>query len=1537
MAKKAFLGIDVGSTTVKAVLLPAKNVDDKPLFADYRRHNADVRAELLKLLKDITVDCPDVEVVSAVTGSGGMQVAEILDIPFVQEVIAETEATRLAHPETDVIIELGGEDAKITYLHPTPEQRMNGTCAGGTGAFIDQMATLLHTDASGLNELAAQHTQLYPIASRCGVFAKTDLQPLINEGAAHEDLAASVFQAVATQTIAGLANGRPVKGNVLFLGGPLHFLPELREAYKRLLDRVDTFTTPDNAQLYVALGAALLAQGQSRRIDDLVFELEHAPTNLTQSHRLRALFANEQERKDFNERHSKAHIDTVDISQAKGKCFLGIDAGSTTIKAVLIDEDNRICFTHYAPNEGDPVHAAIEIVKNLSRALTDGTRVAWSCSTGYGEGLVQSALGVDEGEIETMAHFRAADYIAPGVTSVIDIGGQDMKYLKIKDGVVDSIAVNEACSSGCGSFLQTFAHTMNMSVENFASAATKAHAPVDLGTRCTVFMNSSVKQAQKEGADVDDISAGLSYSVVRNALYKVIKLKDASELGSKVVVQGGTFLNDAVLRAFELLTDTEVIRPNIAGLMGAYGAALTARSHYERMVEAGEDPQTSLLTPEQLDNLSMETERKTCRLCQNHCQMTITKFSSGVRHVSGNRCERGASLEKVPPKSPLPNLYDWKYKRTFGYRRLKEKDAIRGDIGVPRVLNMYQDYPFWFTVLTQLKFRVMISGRSNHELFESGMESIPSENVCYPAKLVHGHIKSLLDKGITTIFYPCVSYEENLTDVQDNCYNCPVVATYPEVIRNNMEELESPDVNFMSPFINLSADRDHLAGRLVDIFAKWNVTKDEARAALDAAFDEADAYRQEIQDKGDEALQYMEDHDVRGIVLAGRPYHLDPEINHGIPQLINGLGMAVLTEDSIARDGHMTKPLRVRNQWSYHSRLYHAAARAGLLKRAEIVQLISFGCGLDAVTAEQVQEILEDQNEVYTALKIDEVSNLGAARIRLRSLAAAVDERSSSAMEAEQIDTTVAPAPARGDSGAAPSYDKPFPVFTEEMRDAGYTILAPQMAPIQFRMIAPIAHKFGYNMVLLERASKDDIETGLKYVNNDACYPAIIVIGQLIGAFTSGRYDPDTSAVLITQTGGMCRATNYAGLLRKGLADAGYPQIPVVAVSAQGLEENPGFKLTLPLVHNVIKAIYLGDLLQKLVLRTRPYEAEPGSVQALYEKWDAICRRYFGPQWENEGIDSFGHDSGDHSGALSVGERLGYTLSDDVWKSYGKLNYRKIIRHMVAEFDALPLRDIPRRPRVGLVGEILVKFQPDANNNAVSVIEDEGCEAVLPGLAQFFLYGLQTIDWNAANLGTETGWSGRMEKMARWAIEQYQKPITTALEKTNGKFEPDVPMAELAEKASQVVQLGAQAGEGWYLTAEMMEMIESGTPNIICVQPFACLPNHIVGKGMFRPLRQRYPEANIVGIDYDPGASEVNQLNRIKLMISTAYLNSSGGQLGKFEDGDEFDERFDIDNFVNQDATGGGCGCGSCGFGDSSAPGSAAPVNLGIPSLRRFR
>ncbi|HOB39451.1 MAG: acyl-CoA dehydratase activase-related protein [Limnochordia bacterium] len=1407
MGRVVHMGIDVGSTTVKLVVLD-ENLE--VLFSRYQRHYAEIREVVVSLITQAYEQFQEDDVTVAVTGSGGIAVAEHLGVSFVQEVIAGTQAIQAFYPQTDVVIELGGEDAKITFLRGGVEQRMNGICAGGTGAFIDQMAVLMRTDAAGLNELAKGHRIIYPIAARCGVFAKSDIQPLLNDGAAPEDIAASIFQAVVVQTVSGLACGRPIRGNVAFLGGPLYFLSELRKRFVETLQLKDGQAIfPENSQLFIAVGAALAALGSNPvPFSALMARVKGAQdVKMEETLRLPALFSSGEELAEFRARHGRHAAARRDLAGFSGRCFLGLDVGSTTTKAVLIDEEGSILYTYYGSNKGKPLQSVRQAVLGLYAALPDGAWIANSAVTGYGEGLIKAALQVDLGEIETVAHYKAADFFLPGVDFILDIGGQDMKCLRIKDGAIDEILLNEACSSGCGSFLETFAHSLNLSIEEFTQEALFASEPVDLGSRCTVFMNSRVKQAQREGATVGDISAGLAYSVVKNALYKVIKLRSATDLGRKVVVQGGTFYNDAVLRAFERLAQREVVRPDIAGLMGAFGAALIARERWTP------GHRSTLLDRRALEELSLETRHTRCRGCGNSCLLTINYFGQGRRHISGNRCSRGAGEKQRGEE--LPNLFDYCYERLFAYEPLDPAKARRGRVGLPRVLNMYEDYPFWFTFFTELGFSVVLSSRSSKAIYEQGMETIPSESVCYPAKLAHGHIMDLVEKGVDFIFYPCLTHEHKEQPQADNHYNCPIVVSYPEVIRQNVTPIQTGQVTFMYPFLPFHHKR-RLTERLHEEFAPLGIGFPEVERAVEKAWAELARYRKDVRRKGEETLAYLKERGLRGIVLAGRPYHLDPEINHGIPKLINELGWAVLTEDAVAHLGQVARPLRVVDQWAYHSRLYAAASFVAHEENLELVQLNSFGCGLDAITTDQVQEILSARSKIYTCLKIDEISNLGAARIRLRSLKAAVLERERQG---------------RRPQGSPYRYVRR--IFTRDMKKE-HTIIVPQMAPIHFRLLQEAFRLSGYNMVVCPALDKEAVDVGVQYVNNDACYPAIIVVGQLLKELNSGRYDLQKTSVIISQTGGGCRATNYIGFIRKALQDAGYGHIPVLSLSAQGFEKNPGFKLTPPLLHRGMMALVYGDLLMKCLLRVRPYEKVPGSGDLLYEKWNEICR-------------------------LSL-------------RSPSPQRFRKNIVKLVEEFDSLETVD-QVKPRVGLVGEILVKYHPTANNDIVSLVEAEGAEAVVPDLTDFLLYSLFGISFRYRYLAGK-----KLEVAASnliiGIIELYRRTAKEVLAKSR-RFTPPKLIQELARTASKLISLGHQTGEGWFLTGEMIDLIESGVKNIVCMQPFACLPNHVVGKGVLRGLKNAYPDSNIVAIDYDPGASEVNQLNRIKLMLSSALTGKT--------------------------------------------------------------
>ena len=1402
------LGIDIGSTTVKVAVLDQK---DRLLFSDYERHFANIRETLSDLLKKAHDKLGEILISPMITGSGGLTLAKHLEVPFVQEVISVSTALQHTAPQTDVAIELGGEDAKIIYFEGgNVEQRMNGICAGGTGSFIDQMASLLQTDATGLNTYAKDYKAIYPIAARCGVFAKSDIQPLINEGATREDLSASIFQAVVNQTISGLACGKPIRGHVAFLGGPLHFLSELREAFIRTLKLDEEHTIiPENSHLFAAIGSALNYKEENQiSLEALIDRLSGDIHMEFEVERLEPLFQDAYAYEEFRARHEKATVARGVLSTYKGNCYLGIDAGSTTTKVALVGEDGTLLYSFYSSNNGSPLATSITAIKEIYQLLPKEAKIVSSCSTGYGEALVKAALMLDDGEVETVAHFTAAAFFDPDVNCILDIGGQDMKCIRIKNNTVDSIQLNEACSSGCGSFIETFAKSLNYSVEDFAKEALFAKHPIDLGTRCTVFMNSKVKQAQKEGATVADISAGLAYSVIKNALFKVIKLSDPEELGKNVVVQGGTFYNDAVLRSFETISGRKAIRPDIAGIMGAFGAALIARERYE----GGE---TTMLSIDEINHLEFSTKLARCGRCTNNCLLTINRFSGNRQFITGNRCERALGKEKN--KEDIPNLFEYKLHRVFDYEPLSEEEAVRGTLGIPRVLNMYEDYPFWAVLFKELKFRLILSPTSTRKIYEMGIESIPSESECYPAKLAHGHIAWLIKEGVQTIFYPCIPYERNEFKDAGNNYNCPIVTSYAENIKNNVDDINSGKVKLINPFLALT-DEEILTRRLTEILKEeFGIREQESRAAIHKAWEELAGARNDMRKKGEETLQWMRDNNRRGIVLAGRPYHIDPEINHGIPELITSYGFAVLTEDSISHLQPVERPLIVLDQWMYHSRLYAAAQYVKTTEDLDLIQLNSFGCGLDAVTTDQVSDILTKSGKIYTCLKIDEVNNLGAARIRIRSLIAAIRTR-----EKHPTERTIVPS----------NHERV--IFTEEMRKT-YTILAPQMSPIHFELLEPAFRASGYNLVVLGNDNKNAVNAGLKYVNNDACYPSLITVGMFMDAVTSGKYDTDHLAIIMSQTGGGCRASNYVGFIRRALEKAGYPQIPVISLNLSDLEKNPGFKINFSLAQRGIYCLIFGDILMRCIYATRPYEAEEGATNAMHQKW--------------------------------VQKITDYVSTD---KAISHRTFKRFCREIVQDFDNIPRRDI-KKPKVGIVGEILVKFMPMANNFLADLLESEGAEPVIPDLMDFFLYCFYNNKFKAENLGfKKSTWT--KSKLGIWGIEFLRKTAHQALAESR-HFTPPESIYKTAEGAKDIVSLGNQTGEGWFLTGEMVELINSGVNNIVCCQPFACLPNHIVGKGVIKELRHQYPKSNIVAIDFDPGASEVNQLNRIKLMLSTAQKN----------------------------------------------------------------
>lgn len=1392
------IGIDIGSTTIKTVVLDEfENI----VFKQYKRHFSEIYKALsedVSLLKD---KIQNHEFYCTLTGSAGMGMAEAMEIPFVQEVIACTQAIKKWMPQTDAAIELGGEDAKITYFGTAPEQRMNGVCAGGTGSFIDHMASLLHTDAKGLNDLAEKGSRIYTIASRCGVFAKTDVQSLVNDGAAKADIALSIFQAVVNQTIGNLAQGRPIEGNIAFLGGPLYFLSALKKQFIKTLklDNEHTMETKEGCY-FVAMGASLSEPTAVLNYQGLLNKLAKGRNIKRDTSEMPfVLFKDDEEYREFKKRHDADVVKKGDLTGYTGPIYVGIDAGSTTTKVVAIGENKELLYTSYGSNNGVPLDSVLKAMRDLCSKMNESTYIKNIGTTGYGEYIVKAAIHADFGEVETFAHLRAAQEFCPDVSAVLDIGGQDMKCFFVQNGHIAQIVLNEACSAGCGSFIENFAQGLSMTAADFASKGIESHHPVDLGTRCTVFMNSRVKQAQKEGASVADISAGIALSVIKNALFKVIQLKDTKEMGDAIVVQGGTFYNDAVLRSMELLLKKKVIRPDISGLMGAYGIALLA---LERKAE-----KSTVLPAEALQNFTVESKSYRCKGCGNNCLITMQKFPDGSKYFIGNRCEKGAGGEKKQ-EDKVPNIYEYKYNRLFNYYK-PLINAPKGKIGLPRSLNMYEDYPFWYTFFTKLGYEVVLSGKSSAQLYYKGMATVPSDSLCYPAKLVHGHIMDLVEKDVDTIFYPCIPTNiEDEINKSDSNYNCPVVASYAENIRANMDILEKRNIRFIQPFLPIN-NKKAMLKHLVEEIKVLCGDKKAIHNALEAAYAELDKYKEDIKEYAVKILAKIKQDNLKAIVLCGRPYHIDPEINHGIPEMIQQYGIAVLSEDALYHLPVHDEPLSIVNQWTYHARLYHAAQYVAEHPELTLIQFSSFGCGLDAITTGQVKEILERHHCVYTMIKLDEVSNLGSAKIRLRSLMAAWKY-------------------GMKQGEGAPEVIPPRAYFKKECQTE-HTILAPQMAPLHFELVEAVVKKHGYRIEIPQMPKQAAVDEGLRYVQNDMCYPAIIVIGQLLYALKSGKYDINNTSIMLFQTCGACRATNYLNLMRKALKDAGMPQVPVFACYGR---ETDSFKMTTGLFIDVLKATTYADLLQRVRHRTLPYEVQPGSVERLFRATMNNCKR---------------------------------DLSSDKNRySTFAANIEKIVR----DFDNIAIDDSTRKPRIGIVGEILAKYHPTANNHLEEVLLEEGAEVVMPDLMDFFMY--MAYDDVISYKMLAGKWMDKFKaEMAIKFMEFYRRPMRKALNNSK-RFTAPISIKQIAQLTKGHVSLGNMAGEGWFLTGEMIKLINEGVNNIVCLQPFGCLPNHITGKGMIRELIKSYEGANIVAIDCDAGVSEVNQLNRIKLMLSVA-------------------------------------------------------------------
>lgn len=1408
------------------------------VFSRYRRHQAKTIETMVGIFHEALEHLGDVSLDLAVTGSAGMGAAEAFNLPFVQEVVASAQYIKKNFPQVRTFIEIGGEDSKIIFFDDNfrPDIRMNGSCAGGTGAFIDQMAVLLDVDVAGLNLLAEKSTNVYPIASRCGVFAKTDIQALLSRHVSKENVAASIFRAVAIQVVAALARGRAIEKKIMFAGGPLTFYPGLQRAFVELLEieNPHDLIIPDHPELLPAMGAAMVRNGNpcQSTVSSILSMASNVPSRSANSYynRLPAMFENKAQFATWQKRHEQSKATKIDILETKGKdLFLGIDSGSTTTKIVLADEAGTLVCSYYNANNGDPIQAVkmgLTEIKKTFDAAGFLPRIIRSATTGYGENLIRAAFGLHDGVVETMAHYRAARHFEPEVSFILDIGGQDMKAIFIQDNAVAEIQVNEACSSGCGSFIETFARSLGYGVQEFSEIACNSDSPFDLGTRCTVFMNSKVKQALREGATVSDISAGLAYSVIKNALYKVLKLKNFDLLGNKVVVQGGTFRNQAVLRALEILLAKEVIRPDTPELMGAYGAALTALSNHRAYIADSTAvqqmaPQNSgkLAGLQKAKNLSLETleagssfvtKEIHCKGCENRCTILKLTFNNENYFYTGNRCERHFSNNQdVQHKGK--NLVDDQIRLLFERNREPEGEPIL-TFGIPRCLNLYENFPFWCAFLTKCGFRVVLSSASNFKLYEKGFSTVMSENICFPAKLAHGHIFDLCKKNIDRIFYPTVVYEQEEYKDALNTYNCPVVTGYPDLLKNAINPEKKFKLPLDNPIVSFK-DCDLLKDQLYLFFHKFGINYRTVSAAVAQGLAAQEEYKQQLRSLARIQIAKADAEGRTTVVLAGRPYHADPLINHGIPNLLTELGVDVISETAIPfnKEPDSLEDVAVLTQWSYTNRLYVAAKWVTETPTAQMVQLTSFGCGPDAISTDEVKDILRCGGKVHTLIKMDEIANLGAVRIRLRSTLDAIKENSGKTSVAE-VNTI-----------------KTNKVIAGE--DSERVLIAPFFSSFYSPLIPAAFKPLGYQVDVLPPQDKASAEWGLKTINNDMCYPAVLVAGDIIKAFQSGRYDPEKTAVILTQTGGQCRASSYVSLIKKGLVAAGLDEVPVITISNEEINPQPGFNID---QNGLIKRLALGtifaDPLARMYLSIKAREKTPGTAKKLHGKYLSLME---------QGIENANYQ---------------YLLN--------------LLKKAVADFNKIEVND-RSIPRIGIVGEIFVKYNFFSNGNIIDWLSDQGMEVVLPPIQSFFAQCFINETYNQKAF-FKRSFTNRIKYKL---LETYSKYHLVQIERIMREFhfyKKAHDLRKLAEITDDVVSLANQYGEGWLLTAEMIAMLREETNNIICLQPFGCIANHITGKGVENKLREMYPALNLLSLDMDAGASEVNILNRLHLIVSEA-------------------------------------------------------------------
>ncbi|KAL0229736.1 hypothetical protein PCE1_003303 [Barthelona sp. PCE] len=1396
------IGLDSGSTTVKAVILDAEG---EIQFSTYRKHNSHVKETALDILKEMEEFLEGREAAIITTGSSGMFISEAFDLIYIQEVICAASASKKYYPETRVAIEIGGEDVKALRWseNGNMDNRMNNICAGGTGAFLEQCAKLLDVDVTGINQLAHNHEVMYSIASRCGVFAKTDIQALLNQGAKKEDIAASIFKAVVDQTISGLGQGQKFEGPALLLGGPLFYLDFLAKLFTESLKDCPTCVVPENANVWVAMGAALAAHEYGYEVSAFDFnKLDLLNDNSSPVTCLPKLFTSEAQLTQWNKDHAFGEVKTEGIVPP---LFLGIDAGSTTTKLAAIDSEGDLVWHYYQNNKGSPIHICIQALNEFFEKFPD-VEFAAGCSTGYGEFMLRECFGLDFNAVETVCHSMAAAHILPGVEMVIDIGGQDVKGLWLdQHGSLSNLVLNEACSSGCGSFLALFAASVGMGPAEFAKIALEAESPVDLGSRCTVFMQSMVKTAQKQGFGVPDISAGLAYSIVKNLLHKVLR---TTHLPEKIVVQGGTFKSNAVLRALEIELKRDIVRAPFPELMGCIGAALFSKKQHETGV-----PCVGL----DIKSLDLEwTQQKlTCNGCANKCLMTALEFNNGACFVSGNKCSKGETIALAQlnrevtkaKKEKLPNIYSWKIARTFRNQPVPELAPEQGmTIGLPRCLNMYQDYPFWSALLRSLGFKVKLSPMSSKRLTVLGRETIPSDTICYPAKVLHSHVL-WLESRCDAIFLPCLPYNPRITS-QDH-YNCPIVGSYPEAATKCLEDFMEPGTVVHNPYLPLH-DRKRLLVRLrdsmPDIFERFS--RSVLKNAINLAFEHQDQFELECRHQNEAIVEYAADNGLTCIALVGRPYHLDAGINHGIPNILNELDCCVVDHDW-ADDREIKTD--VLSQWTYHHKLYVTAHRTLETPHVQYVQLVSFGCGLDAVTSDQIKVILEP-HKIYTQLKIDEVENHGAVKIRLRSLMAALENE-------------------KANNGETFKSEFKMPLlYTKEMYDEGWSILLPDLSPQHNTLLCAMFRGQGYPVFVARSPPewRDEIlDIALRHVHNDCCYPTLIVVGSLIKNYyhlvAEGKIDPKKVVFLTTQTGGPCRASNYPFFIRKALAALGLSHIPVGTMSMQGIEKHTGFSPGLSMAKKALESLVLGDIIMFYEQYMRPVELEPGTA--------------------------------DHVSQKALDKGCQYFLSGG--------SFREVVQSIEHSFESIKIDKNKKPVEVGLLGEILVKYHPMSNMYVVRELEAQGARVFTPGIMDFILYCMYDS-------------VGKREYLSNgWGNSIIYKTVIGYVQRLRSKYMPARfrhTIHSISDKAQaladrDLISVAFQAGEGWLLVSEAIEMMSSGCDNILCIQPAFCLPQHMLRCALFALRKEG---ANVSALDLDPGASSVNFKSRVTLFMAVA-------------------------------------------------------------------